>query len=392
MADSQDKLDQRLWEYLDDALEAKPRLALERELQSNPALRQRLEKLSVLRGALADLPKASAPANFAQRVLEQAERHGLLEDSEHHQHERFGWLSKLATAAAVVLVIGLGAVIFHMLHRSSYMDRIAQHESKYRPPMEWPAATAPASAPEVALAERTKKPELAKELARVESTLSAAPAALAEKAATSTNAIADVAVAGAALKSSPAQDDESEPPVLIVTSDPRETQRDVEQVLYANAFASGHKLAMNSYVIEQAGSSQLIRVRGDSQQVQNVVSQLAGLAQANQQARGGQSRGAAAAPAMPGPTATPTASNAIERPMPRVMVQQAQTDGRLIVVNTPRRTEKDMKQTSAPSTVPASQPMAMAASAPVVTTASPTPATTSQAARQLVITIQPEEQ
>ena len=79
--------------------------------------------------------------------------------------------------------------------------------------------------------------------------------------------------------------DELEQPILIATSDLPETRRDVEHLLYANAFVSDYKIGMNNYVIEQAGAGQVIRVRGDSQQVLNVASQIHGLQGASEQRR-----------------------------------------------------------------------------------------------------------
>ena len=62
--------------YLDDELTVDERAHVERLLANSPDARQLLEELRALRGGLQELPQHRLEIDFAQRVLQKAERNG----------------------------------------------------------------------------------------------------------------------------------------------------------------------------------------------------------------------------------------------------------------------------------------------------------------------------
>jgi len=88
--------DERLHDYLDGRLLPEERSRFERDLASDPVLRERLRELKEIDVALGTLPGHAAPSDFTARVVRAA------------RGRRFGILRlamPLAAAAAVALVV-----------------------------------------------------------------------------------------------------------------------------------------------------------------------------------------------------------------------------------------------------------------------------------------------
>lgn len=100
-----------LWAYVDCELESSQVTALELALASDPQLQRQLRDVQAIRSHLRALPHAKAPADFVQRVLEQAERQSLVQSLPAASKNSGRWVQYVAVAAAVLVSVSIGAVI-----------------------------------------------------------------------------------------------------------------------------------------------------------------------------------------------------------------------------------------------------------------------------------------
>ncbi|MFW6154802.1 MAG: anti-sigma factor family protein, partial [Planctomycetota bacterium] len=110
--------------YLDGQLPPEQAARVERALAADPDLRAELKALDATRGLLGDLPPEKAPDGMLEVVMEQAERRRLLHAPEPSAHgRRFRWIRGLAAAAIIVLTVGLGLHLHHVLSEGDWVSQ-----------------------------------------------------------------------------------------------------------------------------------------------------------------------------------------------------------------------------------------------------------------------------
>ncbi|MHC4715634.1 MAG: anti-sigma factor family protein [Planctomycetota bacterium] len=124
MSPQREKLREQLSAYLDGELSDAQARDLEQALQRDPDLSAELDSLRKVSGLVRSLPRARAPEDLADRVLERVERGRLLEGTAQERTRPAGWwLSRLATAAVVLIAVGAGAFVVAKLSTPSWVDR-----------------------------------------------------------------------------------------------------------------------------------------------------------------------------------------------------------------------------------------------------------------------------
>jgi hypothetical protein len=143
MANSQD-IEARLCAYIDGELTPAQRADIEHHLADHPQHRQMIQDLMRTRTLVAALPRLKAPADLGEGLQGQLERSMLLG---RHDEPADPWrlgsgrVHKLAvTAALMLLMIGLGSVIFVLL-------RAAAHPAKLETMVATPAPAPPSLPP-----------------------------------------------------------------------------------------------------------------------------------------------------------------------------------------------------------------------------------------------------
>lgn len=108
MKDYGEELEGRIAAYIDGELPPAEAARLEVFLaNTDPALAQQVIGMIAERHAVRSLPRPPAPEDLAGRIMEQVERTSLLNDSEHFTAPRRPWWqSRLAVAAALILILG----------------------------------------------------------------------------------------------------------------------------------------------------------------------------------------------------------------------------------------------------------------------------------------------
>ena len=105
--------------YLDGTLDAAGRARIERELEANPPLRKLMAELAADRDLVANLPRASAPADLVETFQGQLERSALLgeagEEDSDAAMQIHRWSHYASVAAVILLALGLGMVIYKVL-------------------------------------------------------------------------------------------------------------------------------------------------------------------------------------------------------------------------------------------------------------------------------------
>ena len=125
------KSHEQLSAYLDGELSEADAAAVARALQADPQLAGELDRLRAVRRLVASLPRESAPAGLASRVLAQARPAG--------RAPRAARLARLAAAAVVLVAVGLGITMVCYLSKP---PRAGQDEVALTPAPERPAVAA----------------------------------------------------------------------------------------------------------------------------------------------------------------------------------------------------------------------------------------------------------
>lgn len=119
----QKKICQQLSAYLDGQLGDEQARRVAEAVEHDPDIHAELKALESTRNLLRQLPRESAPESLLGAVLAQVERNRLLEaPAEAPQARPFRWVRHLATAAIVVLGVGLGIYLQQGLNRGAFED------------------------------------------------------------------------------------------------------------------------------------------------------------------------------------------------------------------------------------------------------------------------------
>lgn len=125
MSERDDILEQ-LSAYLDGELKPVEARDLEAKLQSDPALAEELERLRRVTALVRGLPREGAGADFAARVIAQAERTTLVGKNRHEREKgALAWVRYAAVAALVLIFLGVGGIIIKTLNTPDFNDRVA---------------------------------------------------------------------------------------------------------------------------------------------------------------------------------------------------------------------------------------------------------------------------
>lgn len=110
MTQRKDILEQ-LSAYLDGELSGPDALGVEQALAADADLARDFAALKAAREMIRRLPRSKAPADFAQRVLAQAERQRLTHASARPAALSLGWVGRLAIAASLLVVASSGIIV-----------------------------------------------------------------------------------------------------------------------------------------------------------------------------------------------------------------------------------------------------------------------------------------
>ena len=125
MPSRKDKLRESLSAYLDGELSDAEARDLDAALARDPDLAAEMASLRAVRDLLGRLPRASAPAGLAGRVLAQAERERLLSGPDEHAGPPVGgWLGRLAAAAVILLAVAVGVFVVVKLSTPSWLVKV----------------------------------------------------------------------------------------------------------------------------------------------------------------------------------------------------------------------------------------------------------------------------
>ena len=125
MSSRKDNLRELLSAYLDGQVTEDEAREVEAALQRDPDLAAGLAALRGVRDLLGRLPKASAPAGLAERVLAQVERERLLSGpDEHAGPPASGWPGRLAAAAVILIAVGVGMFVVIKLSTPSWLEKV----------------------------------------------------------------------------------------------------------------------------------------------------------------------------------------------------------------------------------------------------------------------------
>jgi len=132
--------------YLDGELSEAEAAEVARAVEADKALAAELASLRRVRELVGSLPRASAPDDLAERVLDRVER-GRLLDGGSDEPARAGrpWVGWFATAAVMVVAVGAGVILtwklstpsFSEIHGNAGAGRVA--EARKRSPSDLPA-------------------------------------------------------------------------------------------------------------------------------------------------------------------------------------------------------------------------------------------------------------
>ena len=124
MSPQKEELQEQLSAYLDGELSDAQARRLEQELAKNPDLAAGLESLRKVASLVNSLPREAVPDDLADRVLDRVERGRLLDGAAEEMTRPSGWwLGRMATAAIVLIAVGLGTALVAKLATPSWEDR-----------------------------------------------------------------------------------------------------------------------------------------------------------------------------------------------------------------------------------------------------------------------------
>ncbi|RPI59637.1 MAG: hypothetical protein EHM48_08585, partial [Planctomycetaceae bacterium] len=105
-----EKISEQLSAYLDGELSEADAIRVEQALAQDEQLARELAQLQAVRGMVRNLPRRKSPEDFVSNVLAMVERKHLV-TSHVAERSEFSWGRYIATAAVVLLAVGIGGVI-----------------------------------------------------------------------------------------------------------------------------------------------------------------------------------------------------------------------------------------------------------------------------------------
>jgi hypothetical protein len=122
----QDNIPEQLSAYLDGELSPDETRDVERALEADERLAGELARLQAVRGMVRQLPRQRAGDEFVSRVLERAERaHLVAEPEQVFEHGVLRWARHAATAAMILIAVGIGGIIAVTLLKTPDMTNVA---------------------------------------------------------------------------------------------------------------------------------------------------------------------------------------------------------------------------------------------------------------------------
>ena len=124
-----EKIEEQLSAYLDGELPKAEREEIERALQADPKLAEQLRQLQAVRDMLKGLPREHSGEEFVSGVLARAERRDLVSSGvEHRPLRRLSWARWLASAAVLLIAVGIGMVVTAVLRSPTFPEIIAEKD------------------------------------------------------------------------------------------------------------------------------------------------------------------------------------------------------------------------------------------------------------------------
>ncbi len=130
--------------FLDGQLPPADAERLAAAMETDPELRAEVASLEATRNLLKGLPRESAPDGMLDAIIEQVERNRLLHAATPvHESRPLRWVGRLATAAIILLTVGLGIFLHTQLNENDWVE---QQELASRPRLAWDITDAEAEA------------------------------------------------------------------------------------------------------------------------------------------------------------------------------------------------------------------------------------------------------
>jgi len=128
MTDREKILDQ-LSAYLDGELGQTEARKIERLLADDAELAGELRKLQAVRDMVAGLPREQAGEDFVSMVMAQVERRDLIGSAGQEDADKpLRWVRWLASAAVLLVAVGIGVVMTALFNPSTWTDNVAETE------------------------------------------------------------------------------------------------------------------------------------------------------------------------------------------------------------------------------------------------------------------------
>ena len=126
MTEDREHLCSQLSAFLDGQLSPDQAQRVAAALEKDPTLRAELKGLEATRSLVRTLPRESAPASLLGSVMQQIERERLLTAPAPRTREPLRWVRHLATAAIILLGVGLGVYLYDSLSKPGFPDYLSQ--------------------------------------------------------------------------------------------------------------------------------------------------------------------------------------------------------------------------------------------------------------------------
>ncbi len=125
-----DKIRQQLSAYLDGELSDADAAKVDAAVEADPALADELSQLETVRKLVKSLPRQEAGDVFVADVISRAERRDLIGSDEHAERPETNWVRYVASAAVILITVGLGTLFTHVLNRPGFIENIAENEAQ----------------------------------------------------------------------------------------------------------------------------------------------------------------------------------------------------------------------------------------------------------------------
>ncbi len=125
-----DKIRQQLSAYLDGELSDADAAKVAAAVEADSALADELSQLETVRALIKSLPRQEASDAFVADVISRAERRDLLGAAGHAERPETNWVRYIASAAVILITVGLGTLFTHVLNRPGFMENSAGNEAQ----------------------------------------------------------------------------------------------------------------------------------------------------------------------------------------------------------------------------------------------------------------------